>query len=237
MNADDLFDRIRLGHFEEALVVPWHAVDRGLDRTRAHAMLTAAFEDPASAALLRKLAEQHTMVVGLDDAAIVERLADMLASGGLVLVRLPRRESAWRPPYSTRSDVDGRSSSVPLLSELRRPVSEQPSPTSTWIEIRCIGVGGAAYAGAAVRVRLPTAEILEARLDGSSTLRLDAIPAPGTCRLEVLAEAKRSGALPLEQRSEISGREPRVRRGGPAVALATGVRHIVIVEAGHGFSC
>lgn len=63
------------------------------------------------------------------------------------------------------------------------------------------------------------------------------IVAAGRCTLELAFDAKRSGTIPIAERTRIDGREPRVRRGGPAIALSTGVQHVVVLEGRHGFSC
>lgn len=229
------FERLLLTNGQKVLLVPWYAVERDVALGHARALLRGVLEEPEGAANLRRLAEEHAMNIGADnDTSLVEQLAQMLASGELALVHLQDREPEWFPPYHTRSDVAG--GDTPLLSELL-PSSGHAREVATWIEIQCVGLAGAGYAGASVRLRLASAETVEARLDGSSTLRLDGIRAAGTCRFELLAESRRSGTLRLDERPEITGSEPRVRSGGTPISLAAGMRHVVIVEAGHVFSC
>jgi hypothetical protein len=219
--------RLTLSNGREIALVPWTHVQRELDMERARALLRAAAETKEGLRELRSLVADEGLPEG-DVERMIERASQRLADGEWVLVLEPEELHGLSPIVSPAFDAD----------DDIRPLSDLVDPEeSTWIEVRCVGVAGAAYAGAPVRVGLPDGATIERKLDGSSSIRIDAIEGGGRCTLELSLDAKRSGTIPIQERTRVDGREPRLRRGGPAIALSTGVQHVVVVEGKHGFSC
>ncbi len=164
----------------------------------------------------------------LEDPEVRARAMRSLTQGHWRAIEVGRAD----PPRGSVFDVPVPEPTGPALPRKKNKVVEQ-----TWIEIERVGIAGGSFAGAVVTLRLPTSEVVEMRLDADSRLRIDTIVSPGACKLELRHDARRAGLIPLARRPEIRGQEPRIIRGGPAIALATGARHIVVVEGNHAFSC
>ncbi len=167
-----------------------------------------------------------------DDDTVADALAHALVSGTLLLVSRPSRLSAARPEGLRHADDATRTR--PRDDGGRRP--EAPRAT-TWIEIVCVGLTGVTYAGATVRMRIPGGDRIDVRLDANSSVRIDDLPQGPSCSVELSRSATRTGVMPLDQRPRLRGGEPRIRRGGAEVQLATAARHVLVVEGLHGFSC
>ena len=181
---------------------------------------------------LRAFARREIGVDDRDDDTVADALAHALVSGTLLLVSRPSRLSAARPEGLRHADDATRTR--PRDDGGRRP--EAPRAT-TWIEIVCVGLTGVTYAGATVRMRIPGGDRIDVRLDANSSVRIDDLPQGPSCAIELSRSAARTGVMPLDQRPRLRGGEPRIRRGGAEVVLATAARHVLVVEGLHGFSC
>jgi hypothetical protein len=216
---------LRLG--PDVVLVPAEDVERFHDVDAARRFLSQA--DAGAASSLRDLTGARSFG-DLDEDAVLDAAAEMLASGRYVVLRTQRSYgSAQRP--NGREDDDW--SNIPRLSELPPSSTEEPS----WIEIECIGVAGGSFAGGSVRIELPDGQAIERRLDGQSRIRIDRIPTDGTCKLEVVRGTRVRGTIPLASRPAGLAGEIPMRPGGPARPLRTRAQHVVLVEEPHAFSC
>ncbi len=179
---------------------------------------------------LRTFARREFGVDDGDDDAVADALAQALTRGTLLLLSRPSRLSAARPEGLRDADDTIR----PRDDGGRRP--EAPRAT-TWIEIVCVGLTGVTYAGATLRMRIPGGDRIDVRLDANSSVRIDDLPQGPSCAIELSRSAARTGVMPLDERPRLRGGEPRIRRGGAEVVLATAARHVLVVEGLHGFSC
>jgi hypothetical protein len=211
----------------ELVLVPANEVERFHDVDAARKFLSAG---GAEASALREFVGASRSFGELDDGAVLDAAAEMLASGQYLIVRSPEAYGSARRP-ATRDDDDW--SNIPRLSELAPPTALEPS----WIEIDCLGVAGGSFAGASVRIELPGGEIVERRLDGQSRVRVDRIARDGTCKLEVVRGSRARGTIPLASRPAGAPGEAPIRPGGPAKSLRTRAQHVVLVEEPHAFSC
>lgn len=181
---------------------------------------------------LRAMARREAGAGERDDGELADALARAVASGSLLLVSTPQRFSAARP--EGLRDADDTGPTRPRADDDRR--RDGPLET-TWIEIVCVGLTGVTYAGATLRLRIPGGDRIDVRLGADSSVRLDDLPLGPNCGVELSPSATRTGVMPLEQRPRLRGEEPRIKRGGAEVVLATAARHVLVVEGLHGFSC
>ncbi len=156
----------------------------------------------------------------LDEDDALDALAEMIASGSWVILRIRRIVG----DTASRADVRGRSEPAPLLSEL---LPARPAPT--WIEIRCVGRRAESYGGARVKVRMPDGEVRALALDDASCVRIDGIETSGTCWLELAKDAKRRGK---SQRNAPLVRDAAatIVAGGAAIGVSTSRAHVVVVK-------
>jgi len=218
----------KLATGERVLLVPSFAVRRrGLDEARR--TLLAAAERRENLHAIHEIARSQSFAASLRDDEAIEIVAQLIADGRLVCIELERPLGTW-----SRGRADGQHDAawddIPRMSDLA------PGKLRDWIEIRCIGTAGGSFAGAPVRLRLPGGEIVERRVGAGSVLRIDDLRSGGACRFEMLGGARRQGAVPLPERPALGTGGTRVRRGGPPVDLATGARHLVLVEERRAFS-
>ena len=209
---------------DTAILVPVQDVERCGDVESARRLLSHA--NPHASAL-RALAGDAGGDDGLaDDDEVIDAVAQLIASGRYVVVRLrrPHADTSGRRggPDGTLDDW----SNAPLLSDL---LPRNVVPTTTWIEIRCVGRRGQSYGGWPVRVRLPDGEVRELPLDGDSCVRIDGIDDGGTCWVELPDDPKRRRGppRPVAPRRETSAT---LLPGGRAVGVTTAKIHIVVVE-------
>ncbi len=160
---------IRLGAGQRAILVPWHALVRGLDLPRARELVRAAFEDPEALARLRELASVPTPASS-DDEAVIDRVATMIAAGDLVIVELPSKQRFYPPPAPGTNHA-------PRLADLATDLDVLP------VSLQLLDHDGVAYVDQRLELELPNGERSTITLDGAGRFSLDAVRGPGSCRL------------------------------------------------------
>ena len=187
------------------------------DVTSARRLLWGASGWPSSS--LREIVRSATGRCVDDDDAI-DALAEMIASGSWVILRIHRIVG----DTASRADTRDRRTEAPLLSELL-----PARPATTWIEIRCVGRRAESDGGARVKLRMPDGEVRQLALDDASCVRIDGIETSGTCWIELAKDAKRRGK---SQRNAPLVRDAAatIVGGGAAIGVSTARAHVVVVK-------
>lgn len=213
-----------LGLAGDAVLVRAHDVDRSdrqdatvercTDVAEARRLLWGARASRLRAIVFDELGRS------VDEDEAIDAVAEMLASGSWVLLRLHRIVGATASRATSRE----RPSYVPLLSELL-----PARPARTWIAITCVGRRTESYGGARVTVRMPDGEVRELTLDDASCVRIDDIEASGTCWVELARDARRRGKrrpdAPLVRDASAT-----IVPGGAAIGVSTARAHVVVVK-------
>jgi hypothetical protein len=163
---------MRLALGTEGYLVPWHAVERGLDLDGARSILETAFEDPEVARELRRLSAELTFDPTADDAVVIHELARRLVAGDFVLVRFPNQEGSWAPPRAASGDATAR-----RLSDLIVDIDLLP------VSIELLDHDGVPYAGQLLSLEYPDGVEETVALDDAGRWSRDDVRGPGSCRL------------------------------------------------------
>ena len=148
-----------------------------------------------------------------DATELREALVRALADGSLRLVKHARAYEPMRGP-EVQDLVD-------LIES-----HEEDLPRPPWIEVSCLGPKGESYAFASCRVRMPDGSERYAKLDHRSRLRLDDVPAEGTCQFELSQDARPDGGQLTPPSSKAV-----VYELGTAAAVVTSSVHVLTVSA------
>lgn len=174
---------------------------------------------------VRQLLEQGQLGIlnQARDGDIQERLAQVLASGELVAVRIHKRAARMDAPRSGRLQDDAPGSGRPLVPRDARP---------TWISVELVHEAGARLAGAALKVVTPLGTLRSEVLDSASRWRADDIEGAGYCEVSLVARLTHTGssttrAVTLDKQDVWLGPNT-----GASVRLQTERHHRVVVVGG-----
>lgn len=205
----------------EGAIVPWHAVERFGDAAAARRYLSALGADTLRS--LRRLVGRGAD--GLDDDAVLDQAAELLARGDYVFVRVgaQRAGGARVHPHDPTTPL----ADIRVPAPKPRP-APKVGPELAWIEIHVLGSTGSSYAGAQLRVWLPDGTVHRTELDEVSRCRIESIDGTGTCHVELLAGAQpRPSAITFDGGAPPSGTlEP----GGRSAGVVTNRAHTLVVE-------
>lgn len=184
----------------------WFAVRRNMQRTDAERLVADA-EGQLGVDALRSWLPASTHSSDEDELRL--ELIEALLDGRLKLVRHTRAQEPLRTPE------------IQDLVDLIETTDEDRS-RSPWIEVCCLGPKGETYAYSRCRVRMPDGTQRYAQLDHRSTLRLEDVPAEGTCEFELTQDARPDGG-------RMSPPKPTARayQFGVAAAVETSKVHVL----------
>jgi hypothetical protein len=191
-------------------VVQWSAA-------QAYALLSDAVrEDPTQAAALCALAAER----GCDETEIDAALrfvAELLGSGALVAIDVPRRPSGLRPLLRPGAAVE---------TDDVRPLSQLVEERTSWVSIEVVDHTGVPYAELALTLVMPDGERRSIRLDRAGRHRAEEVSDPGTVMI-VWPEK-------LELPKDAAGMDGFVARGDdvaiPRNAIAVGPRPLRLAK-------